>query len=146
LFAHHVPPHVLREGERLRYQDQGEQEFRVWIVPESRSCDPATLADWGEQLNRPLHVHLESGHAGALSQSGSEFSVSSNSVTIGAIKQAEASTHTIVRAVERNGKPASASFSLGATAWDAEFAPFEIKTFRITQSGVWETDLLERPL
>ena len=33
LYAHHVPPHVIKPHERLRYQDQGEQEFRILHLP-----------------------------------------------------------------------------------------------------------------
>jgi alpha-mannosidase len=144
LYAHHVPPHTMREGARERYQDQGEQEFRLLLIPHE--------GDWrGRHISRlqnPLIVHTESRHNGTLAKTFSGLGRKSTAIHIGAIKMAEDGDGIILRAVEQAGDTSNAEFefpTLGAH-WHTSFAPFEIKSFLIQNEDVIEVDLLERPL
>ncbi len=144
LFAHHVPPHVEQRGERERYQDQGEQEFQMLLIPHDGSWSGAHLA----RLQMPLIVHMESGHDGMLPRTFMGLKCESTAIHIGAIKMAEEGGGIIFRAVEQVGEPSEAEFgfpTLGVQ-WKASFSPFEIKTLLIRNGAVTEVDFLERPI
>ncbi len=144
LYAHHVPPHVMKEGERERYQDQGEQEFRLLLIPHDGEWSGRHIS----RLQNPLVVHSESRHEGMLPKTFAGLERKSNAIHIGAIKMAEDGTGIILRAVEQAGKTSQAEFTfptLGAR-WHTSFTPYEIKTFLVQKEHVTEVDFLERPL
>ncbi len=143
LFAHHAPPHVMHEGERERYQDQGEQEFRMLMIPHEGNWSGRHIA----RFQMPLIVQLEASHAGSLPQTFQGIERKSTAIHVGAIKLAEDGDGIIFRAAEQAGESSDASFgfpALGAS-WSASFSPFEIKTFLIEDGKVTEVDFLERP-
>ncbi len=144
LYAHHVPPHEVHPGERLRYQDQGEQEFRMMLIPHDGSWDRTALA----RFDMPLVAQHESQHSGDLSATFSGIELESRSVHIGAIKRAEDSNGIIIRAVEQAGEMSSASLRIPCLnmKWNGSFTPFEIKTFLVQSNDVSEVDFLERPI
>jgi alpha-mannosidase len=144
LFAHHTPPHEIHRGERLRYQDQGEQEFRILLIPHNGHWSGDVLP----RFESPLVCELESQHSGDLPKTFRGVLRKSNGIHIGAIKLAEDVNGVIVRAVEQAGKTGEESFELPLlkAKWSASFTPFEIKTFAIREGVVTEVDLLERPL
>ncbi|HZK76256.1 MAG TPA: glycoside hydrolase family 38 C-terminal domain-containing protein, partial [Candidatus Kapabacteria bacterium] len=144
LFAHHVPPHEVQEGERERYQDQGEQEFRMLLIPHDANWSGAHLA----RLQMPLIAHLESRHDGVLGKTFEGFERKSTAIHVGAIKMAEEGGGIILRAVEQAGEASEAEFGFPMldAKWNASFAPFEIKSFHIRNGAVTEVDFLERPL
>jgi len=148
LYAHRVPPHEPKPNERFRYQDQGEQEFRVLIVPHEGDWRAANAAKLSRMLHKPLIVHTESRHDGGLPRTFSGIEVIGQGIQIGAIKHAEDGDGMIVRAIETLGEATSAAFHFPTLdlKWDAKFNPFEIKTFLISDGRAIETDLLERPL
>ncbi len=144
LYAHHVPPHIMREGERERYQDQGEQEFRILLIPHDGEWSGRHIS----RLQNPLIVHSESRHDGILPKLFTGLERKSSAIHIGAIKMAEDRDGIILRAVEQAGESSDATFefpTLGAK-WNASFTPFEIKSFLIEKDRITEVDLLERPL
>ncbi len=144
LYAHHVPPHTMREGERKRYQDQGEQEFRILFIPHDGEWSGKHIS----RLQNPFIVHSESRHGGTLQKTFAALERTSNAIHIGAIKMAEDSDGVILRAVEQGGEPSDAEFALPplGAQWQTSFTPFEIKSFLIQKGSVTEVDLLERPL
>jgi alpha-mannosidase len=148
LAAHHVPPHEVHPHERLRYLDQGVQEFRLFLVPHVADWRSANLPKLSEELHNPLIVHAESRHEGDLAKSYSAFELTGEGIQIGAIKKAEEGDGIILRAVETLGGTPQASFRFASMGvhWDSQFSPFEIKTFLISNGAAMETDLLERPL
>ncbi len=144
LFAHHVPPHVMREGERERYQDQGEQEFRLLLIPHEGEWSGRHIS----RLQNPLIVHTESRHGGMLPKTFAGLERKSTAIHVGAIKMAEEDGGIIFRAVEQAGQASEAKFgfpTLGAH-WQASFIPFEIKSFLIQNERVTEVDFLERAI
>jgi alpha-mannosidase len=144
LFAHHAPPHVTREGERERYQDQGEQEFRMLLIPHEGEWSGRHIS----RLQNPLILHTESRHDGILPRSFAGLERKSTAIHVGAIKMAEEGDGIILRAVEQAGQASEAEFgfpTLGAH-WNTSFSPFEIKSFLVQDERVTEVDFLERPL
>ncbi len=144
LFAHHIPPHEFREGERERYQDQGEQEFRIMVIPYEGNWSGAQLT----RFQMPLIVHHESGHEGMLPKIFNGFERTSRAIHIGAMKPAEDGDGILIRAAEQAGEASHAEFgfpALGAQ-WHASFTPFEIKSFLIRKGTVTEVNFLERPI
>ena len=144
LFAHHIPPHEFHAGERERYQDQGEQEFRILVIPHEGNWSGSILT----RIHSPLIVHQESGHEGTLPKSFQGFERTSRAIHIGAMKMAEDGNGILVRAVEQAGEKSDAEFrfpTLGAK-WQTSFSPFEIKSFLIQNNPVTEVDFLERPV
>jgi len=144
LFAYHVPPHVMQSGERERYQDQGEQEFRILLIPHEGEWTGAHIT----RLQMPLIVHHESRHDGTLPKTFAGLERTSTAIHVGAIKMAEEGGGIILRAAEQAGEASEAEFGfpvLGAK-WNTSFTPFEIKTFLIRNRQVTEVDFLERPL
>jgi alpha-mannosidase len=150
LYAHHVPPHVMRDGERERYQDQGEQEFRLMLIPHDGKWSGRHIS----RLQNPLIVHTESRHNGILPKIFAGLERKSTAIHIGAIKIAEGGDGIIVRAIEQAGESSEAEFGFPmlahdrscAAQWHAFFTPFEIKTFLVQNEHVTEVDFLERPL
>ena len=142
LYAHHAPPHESLQGERKRYQDQGEQEFRVLFLSHDGDWDRDLLA----RLKNPLVVHSESRHEGTLLQSFKGLDSQNTAILIGAIKKAEDSDGIIVRAIEEAGESSNAEFSFFDANWNATFHSFEIKSFLIQNGKVSEVDFLERAL
>ena len=144
LYAHHVPPHTMWEGERERYQDQGEQEFRMLLIPHDGEWSGRHIT----RLQNPLIVHSESRHDGILPKSFAGLERKSKGIHVGAMKMAEEGGGIIFRAVEQTGQSSKAEFgfpTLGAH-WHTSFGPFEIKSFLIRNESVIEVDLLERPV
>jgi len=147
LYAHHVPPHSSDVfGDTGSYLDQGWQEFRFLIIPHKGDWRKPNLPKLTEQFLQPLIVHTESAHDGDLPSTYSAFNFSGDDIRIGALKRAEDVGGIIVRAVEQRGEKSSGKFKIADAGWNAEFDPFEIKSFLIQDSKVTEVDLLERPL
>jgi len=144
LYAHHVTPHVTKPNERERYQDQGEQEFRLLLIPHDGEWNKRQVS----RLNDPLIVHTESRHNGTLPKAFSGMEQKNNVVRVGVLKMAEDSNGVILRAVEQSGESCEAEFKFPTldAHWHASFTPFEIKSFLIQGQRVTEVDLLERPL
>lgn len=144
LYAHHVPPHEMRTGERERYQDQDEQEFRILLIPHNGEWSGENIS----RLQNPLVVHSESGHKGKLPKTFAGLERNSTAVHVGALKMAEDSHGIILRAVEQAGETSEATirFPTLGTECRTTFSPFEIKTFLFEGPRVTEVDLLERPI
>jgi alpha-mannosidase len=144
LYAHHVPPHTMKEGERERCQDQGEQEFRLLLIPHDGEWSGKHIS----RLQNPLIVHTESRHDGMLPKAFTGLERKSTAIHVGAIKMAENGDGIIFRVVEQAGNASNAEFKFPTldAQWHAEFAPFEIKSFLIQNDHVTEVDLLERPI
>ena len=145
VYAHHEP-RKLEPGGHFAYIDQGIQRFRYRLLPHSGSWQDCSPFRFASELNLPPIAALQSYHQGGAAPAASFLSVSEASVIVSVIKQAEEGDDIVLRAFETDGRPAKCVFTLrrpGIT-WEADFRPCEIRTFRVTEGGVAETDLLER--
>lgn len=150
-FAFHVPPHELREGERMRYLDHGVQECRFLLMKHSRAINASTLARLSDSLNRPLHAHSESGHNGNLPDRDSLLQCDNPNVQIAAIKPADSGSGLVLRALETSGAEQRAELSGKAIGESVKLtlAPLSIKTVLVQNDpsrSVTTVDFLERPV
>ena len=74
------------------------------------------------------------------------LTVSTDRVAVTALKAAEDGSGTVLRAHELLGQPAHAEFTLGGVRFAADFRPQEIRSFRISETGVAPVDFLEDPV
>ncbi|MGP3938137.1 alpha-mannosidase [Streptomyces sp. 6N106] len=149
VYAWHEPK-VLDDDGVYAYLDQGRQEFRYLLLPHGadwRAADPARRA---AELNQPVFTLLETFHDGPIPQVRANVDDGAGAVTVSVVKGAEdGSGDLVVRAYESHGRAAAARITLpllGERAIEADFGPYEIRTFRVPRDPalpVIETDLLE---
>ncbi len=145
LFADH---YGQRDG-LGEFMDQGIQTFRYSLLPFHGEADRPALARLAMELNQEPVVVPETFHRGSLPQEGSFLRVDAANVLPCALKGAEDGDGVVLRCRETAGQAADTSIELpfAGARWQAVFGPWEIKTFRVRQSGaVEETNLLEGEL
>jgi len=125
--------------------DQGIEEFRLKLLLHDGDWREAGVPQAARLFNRPPALLIESGHRGKLPASLSFLQVEGEHVRVETLKRAEDGNGLILRAVETAGSTATARFRLHtpAVSWEASFTPWEIKTFRITDTGASEAPMLE---
>lgn len=142
--------HFGEEDEDCEYMDQGIQRFSYALLPHSGDFRSAGLVRRAHAFNCKPQQIVETFHKGPLPCTLSALDISCSHVEAPAFKEAEDGNGYILRCCETHGEPARADIRLPLlhAAWQAEFAPFEIKTFYLPKGGgpVTETDLLEFPL
>jgi len=148
IYAWHEPKEYDADGV-YEYLDQGLQELTYRLVPHDGDWRAAGTVRLAAELNQPAFPLLESYHAGELPQQSSYAAVDGDDVVLTVVKAAEDGDGAlIVRAYETAGRASRATIALplaGRTI-EAEFAAYEVKTFRIPrdpEAPLVETDLLE---
>lgn len=134
--------HYGERDDRCEYMDVGPQKFRYAIA----SYRGNTAAERQAKLiNFEARAILETFHDGKLKTEFSGIQVCDESVICTAFKKAEDGNGYILRAYEAEGKAIETAIKVAALGkeWKAKFAPFEVKTFRITDGEIQETDLIE---
>ena len=150
-YAHHIPAQVNRE-ELHPYIDQGIQQFSYSMLAHGGSWETAGTVRRAAELNQPPIVQFATFHPdGSLPQSDSFIDVQPEAVMVTVLKRAEDGDDLIVRAVETSGIAAHGTIRLPkwARTIEADFAPSEIKTFRVPRDAskpVSETSLIEMEL
>ncbi len=147
-YAHHVPARLDPNG-LYQYIDQGIQRFSYALLPHAGSWESAGTVQRAAELNQKPIALMATFHAdGRLPQSASFIAVEPSNVVVTVLKQAEDGDDLIVRAYETTRTATHASIRL--PTWqrviEADFAPGEIKTFRVpldASAPVVETNLLE---
>lgn len=127
------------------YQEQGEHEFTYIIRPYTEGFGKGHVVRRAAELNSPVVHVIETYHAGKLPQVLSGAEISNENILLAAMKAAEDGNGTIARFYECNGTSGGAEISLPSfnTTFSAQFAPYEIKTFRILDGKATETDITE---
>lgn len=150
-------PRLLDESGVYSYQDQGVHRWTYQLVPHAGDWRTGDLTRRAAELGLRPRAMLESFHRGplpgSLSLLGTE-AAGAGSVMVTAVKGGEDdvsdSVPLVVRAVETHGLPGRLSLALPIVGrrLEADFGPYQIRTFRIPRDGgrVTETDLVERPL
>jgi len=160
IYAFHDPRTVERQRKYL-FTDQGCQVVRYSLLPHDGDWREAGAMRQGHSLNNPPVALQTTPHPGKLGTGTSFVHVEPDSVLCEVVKQAEDGRGLIVRVLETSGSDTQAAIGipllgvtpLGATPSGAtppsvlhRFAigRNELKTFRIADGLVSETDLLER--
>lgn len=130
-FAHHQPQ-VLEPGIDHRWQDQGEQSFRMLLIPHEGTWQKAGVQRATEEFATPSPIILQGIHRGERPQANSFASVEPSDIIVTAIKKSEDGDDLIVRCYEAEGRAVSASVNLpfADKRWSGQFRPYEIKTLR----------------
>jgi alpha-mannosidase len=147
-YAHHIPATVDPEGLHA-FVDQGIQRFSYTLLPHTGGWESAGTVHRSAELNeKPVALFATYHPEGRLPQSDSFVDVQPGSVVVSVLKQAEDGHDLIVRAYETAKTATRAVIRL--PHWNreisADFAPCEIKTFRVPRDAskpVTETNLLE---
>lgn len=148
IYAHHMPLEPDPNGQ-YTYIDQGLQHFQYTLYPHRAGWEQAGTVRRAAELNQPPTTLIETYHPdGTLPQSDSFFSIDCDNILVSVIKKAEDSEDLIARCIETSKEAVHATICMPGwnRAFEVDFSPCEIKTFRIPkdrQEMVVETDLLE---
>jgi alpha-mannosidase len=147
-YAHHIPA-TVSPNEIHSFIDQGIQRFSYTMLPHASSWENAGTVHRAAELNqRPIALIATYHPDGQLPQSDSFIEVTPDNIVVTVLKKAEDNDDLIVRAYETTKTACHATILL--PKWnrviEADFAPCEIKTFRVpldAAQAVTETDMLE---
>jgi alpha-mannosidase len=147
VYAQHDPRKLEPNGEYI-WQDQGEQTFRMLLLPHAGAWQDAGVVRLAEELTAPVPVLYQGIHPGTRPLSASFLSVDAPNVVVSVVKKAEKGDDLIIRCYETAGRPANASLDLGLVnrRWTGTFRPLEIKTLRVPPDGgeIREVNVLEQ--
>lgn len=99
--------------------------------------------DEAMKFNNPPTVVCESNHGGLLPSYDSFARLNADNAVISAIKYAEDGSGVILRIVDYSGKDQDAELVFQGEKYPVELSPYEIKTFKISNGKLTETDMLE---
>ena len=127
------------------FQEQREHLFRYVLRPYTGGYAAGRVVRRAAELNAAPMAITETYHKGGLPLSLSAVSIDNENVILTVMKSAEDGVGTIVRLYEANGIGGRAHIELPLlnAAFDAEFTPFRIRTYRIVDGRVTETNLVE---
>ena len=136
VYAHHNPYILDEEEDDYQFTDQGIQNFRYTIVPHLGTSREAHLVQRAEELNQPCVTVIETYHKGDYPQKAELLAVSESNVVLSALKKAEKNNGYIVRFYETEGKECHTDICIHflEKTIHAEFKPYEIKTFLVSDS------------
>jgi len=148
VYADHYGVHSgMRDG-LYEYQDQGVTYFKYALMGYAGGykANAPDIVKRGMELNAPQHSIAETYHEGALPQFYSGISVGKGNIILTAVKNAEDNDGAILRFIETAGDETEVNIDVRFLKHQisAKFAPYEIKTLKMTERHCCETDLLER--
>ncbi|HMD99783.1 MAG TPA: glycoside hydrolase family 38 C-terminal domain-containing protein [Terriglobia bacterium] len=147
VYAQHDPRKLEPNGEYI-WQDQGEQTFRMLLLPHAGAWQDAGVVRLAEEFTAPVPVFYQGIHPGTRPLSASFLSVDAPNVVVSVVKKGEDGDDLIVRCYETAGREAKATVDLGLVnrRWTGTFRPLEIKTLRVPLDGheIREVNALEQ--
>jgi alpha-mannosidase len=147
VYAQHIPRQVDPHDEHI-WQDQGEQTFRMLLVPHAGSWQDAGVVRRAEEFTAPVPLLYQGIHAGSRPLAASFLSVDVPDVVVSVVKKAEVGNDIIIRGYETAGRPVRATLDLKLLKrhWTGNFRPLEIKTLRVPLAGgeIREVNVLEQ--
>lgn len=128
IFADHYGQST--RDDTCRFMDQGEQRFNYVLVPYSGNWRNAHLNRRAAVLNCPLPSIAETYHEGPLNGEFCGIEVSSDSVTVGALKRAENGKGHVLRIAESIGQKQTVTVDLKLLnrKWTLDLGAWEIRT------------------
>lgn len=128
------------------YLDQGLQTFTYAIKANHGTLNKSQIIKRSMEINTVFETVAESYHGGTLKQRAGYIHVDRPNIILTVLKRSEEDDGYILRGYETDGVETDVGVAL--LLWDKKitlkFAPFEIKTIKICDSGkIEETDLLE---
>ena len=147
VYADHYGVHSgMRDG-LYEYQDQGVMYFKYSLLGYTGGykANAPDIVKCGMELNTPAYHIAETYHKGSLPQVYSGISIDRDNIILTAAKNAEDKSGAVLRFVEAAGEETFANIDAAFVnrKISAKFAPYEIKTFKVTEDACIEVDLLE---
>ncbi|MBR0462913.1 MAG: alpha-mannosidase [Clostridia bacterium] len=135
--------HYGIKDEYTLVNDIGVREMNYRIVPMGET-DTAALTRADGAMNQPPFPAYETFHGGELPESASYAWC--DGALLNVIKAAEDGDGLIVRLNETSGVDSHAAVELGfiGRRFETDLRPYQIRSFRVTDAGVSEVDLLEK--
>lgn len=145
IYLDHYAVAAGTRDEFCEYMEEAPSEFSYSLTPYGGAAEATKTAG---ELNSPLKSVIETFHGGKLGTESCGLRVFSVNVIVTAFKKAEDGNGYVLRAYECEGRSAETNIELlsANVRFNARFKPFEIKTFRIFNGKVTETDLKEDEL
>ena len=142
MYLDHFAYIAKTRDEFCEFIDTDENEFTYTIEAYKGEAETVRSA---QSLNNPFQVVMETFHKGTLPTSSSGIDVEKKNIIVTAFKKAEDGNGYIVRAYECDGVKTRSKMEVGClkVKIDAEFLPYEIKSFRIEGKTVSECNLIE---
>lgn len=135
--------HYAKRDGLMQYTDRGEQSFRIALTPVEN--DYTALYQLGENLLNPPMSLLGTYHKGKLGSEGSVLNIGSDNIVVTAFKPAEDGNGYILRCHEITGQDLTTTIEIPFLDLKTEvsFTAQQIKTFRIVNGEISETDFIE---
>lgn len=131
--------HPIDPTKPYTFMDQGQIDTRFRILAGSDIHE--TLVAAALELNQPLErffIYSPPSTPEQREKTVPFLSIEPKTVMLGALKKAEREDSLIIRLVETSGQPVTAQATLEAgTPQRIDFAPYEIKTFKVGRDGQW---------
>lgn len=132
--------HFGKRDDLCEYMEQGIHEFNYAILP-YRSKTQAQKAS--AELNFPMRWVADGFHGGELAEEMSCIACDAEDVIVTAVKKAEDDDGYVLRFYESEGQDGNATVKLFDNRIDTAIGHNEIKTFKITDQGTKEVNLIE---
>lgn len=136
------PPYALHRKPDPKFDyhywmDQGEQTFRLKLIPHDGDWTAINLPRQAEEFTVPALALLQGIHPGNYPRSASFLSMDADNIVVTVIKQAEDNDDLIFRCHETHGRTTDATLSLhfAGKQWTGKFCPHEIKTLRYNHAA-----------
>ncbi len=136
-------PKGLDPNAHYEYLGQGITEGQWKMVFHDGKWRKAKTPQLAMQFCNPPMTIIEANHGGSLPQQDSYASMDGASSILTVIKQAEVGKGLIVRAYEYAGKEDCASMTIAGHTNKIKMDKYEIKTIRLNQDKLFETNILE---
>ncbi len=139
--------HFGEHDEFMEPMDMGIHYMKYSLIPFTGSYKEAGLARKALELNNQAIIIPETFHKGTLPLNMSFLSVGSKNITVHALKMSEDGSDAVLRCVETSGLKTTTNINLSLLncSFTADFKPYEIKTFLISEDNITQTNLLEFP-
>jgi alpha-mannosidase len=128
VYAWHDPAR-LDPNVRYRWMDQGEQRFRLRIVPHHGNWAAAEVPRRAAELNQRPHVRSDTYHTGRLGAAATFGAITGDGTTqVVVVKRAEDGSGDIVRVAETAGRPTSVELTILGRCVPVSLGAFKIVT------------------
>ena len=144
VYAHHAPHPLEASAESYDYTDQGIQRYHYCLMPHMGSWQNGSVVREALLLNRPAVKITETFHDGNLPGQYQGIAIDADNVLLSCLKPAYNGDGVILRLWEACGRRTKTTVQLPLfeQCIAAEFAPFEVKTWRLRTSRPAEECLL----
>lgn len=128
------------------FMDQGTWDYKLCLIPHEKEIKKERLFAEADFWHMPVECLGDSIHTGKKwMRTGALMEMERENVSVSCIKQSLTNPGELVlRAFETEGLGGRLSLKCGKNSLQTELAPYQIKTFRMTENGFLECDMLER--